>query len=106
MTEFVNAFHPDYAKTYETKLLDSIRIQNRHKLSSHAMSEFTEEQRKTNPSVGTIHHMLKPLHVMRAPEMMMKKKLSTQQRVDLAPREFKVYSRAGTANVTPKGKKK
>jgi hypothetical protein len=43
---------------------------------------------------------------MRAPEMMKPKKLSAKERVDLAPKEFKVFSRAGTANVTPKGKKK
>lgn len=102
----VNAFHPDYCKTYEKELFASIKVQNKHKLSSQHMAEYTEELRKTNPSLGTIHHLVKPLHVMRAPEMMKPKKLSTKQRVDLAPKEFKIYSRAGTANVTPKGKKK
>lgn len=102
----INAFHPDYVKTYMQDFTASIMVQNKHKMSSHLMSEHTEEMRKTNPSLGTIHHMVKPLHVMRAPEMMKPKKLSTKQRVDLAPKEFKVFSRAGIANVTPKGKKK
>jgi hypothetical protein len=37
---------------------------------------------------------------------MKQKKLTAKQRIDLAPKEFNIYSRAGTANVTPKGKKK
>jgi flagellar biosynthesis component FlhA len=129
----INAFHKDFCKTYMPELLNEIRIQNKHKMSSHHMAEYTEELRKTNPALGTIHHLVKPLHVMRAPEMMKKKKkstpiidernmtmaevmddlavikqkkLTTKQRIDLAPKEFKIFSRAGTANVTPKGKKK
>lgn len=106
MTNQINAFHPDYVKTYHPDFMDSIRVQNKHKMSSHHMAEYTEELRKTNPSLGTIHHLVKPLHVMRAPEMMKPKKKTTKERVDLAPKEFKIFSRAGTANVTPKGKKK
>lgn len=131
--EIINAFHPDYMKTYHPEFMESIRVQNRHKMSSHNMAEHTEELRKTNPALGTIHHLIKPMHVVRAPEMMQKKKkptprldernmtmaeimddladmkqkkLSAKQRIDLAPKEFKIFSRAGTANVKPKGKKK
>lgn len=105
MTNQINAFHKDYVKTHMKEFTASIMVQNKHKVSSQMMAEYTEELRKTNPSLGTIHHMVKPLHVNRAPEMMRPKK-TTKERVDLAPREFKVFSRAGTANVTPKGKKK
>ena len=106
MTEVINAFHKDYVKTHMKEFTASIMLQNKHKRSSQMMAEYTEEQRRANPSLGTIHHLIKPLHVMRAPEMMKPKKLSTKERVNLAPKEFKVFSRAGTANVTPKGKKK
>ena len=106
MTNVINAFHPDYVKTYMKDFTASIMVQNKHKKSSQMMAEYTEELRKTNPALGTIHHMVKPLHVNRAPEMMRPKKMSAKQRVDLAPREFKIFSKAGTANVTPKGKKK
>ena len=123
----INAFHPDYCKTHMKDFFESIMVQNKHKKSSQMMAEYTEELRKTNPSLGTIHHMVKPLHVNRAPVMMKprvkernmtmakvmddladikKTKLTTKQRIDLAPKEFKIFSRAGTANVTPKGKKK
>lgn len=105
MTEKMNAFHPDYVKTHMKEFLSSIMVQNKHKKSSQMMAEYTEELRKTNPSLGTIHHMVKPLHVSRSPDMMRPKK-TAKERVDLAPREFNIYSRAGTANVTPKGKKK
>ena len=104
--QIVNAFHKDYVKTHMKEFTASIMVQNKHKKSSQMMAEYTEELRKTNPSLGTIHHMVKPLHVNRAPDMMRPKKKTTKERVDLAPREFKVFSRAGTANVTPKGKKK
>ena len=104
--QVINCFHPDYVKTYMKEFTASIMLQNKYKKSSHMMAEYTEELRKTNPSLGTIHHMVKPLHVNRAPEMMKPKKKTAKERVDLAPREFKVFSRAGTANVTPKGKKK
>lgn len=122
----INAFHPDFVQTHMKEFSASIKVQNKHQISSQKMAEYTEELRKTNPNVGTIQGISKPLHVNRAPasvgrrvkernmtmkqiiddlDAMKQKKLSTQQRIDLAPREFKIYSRAGTANVTPKGKK-
>lgn len=127
MTEVINAFHPDFVKTHMKEFIASIKVQNRHKMSSHSMAEYTDEIRKTSPTHGTIHHLTKPLHVNRAPQKMKprvkernmtmaevmddlaemkRKKLTTKQRVDLAPKEFKIFSRAGTANVTPKGKNK
>ena len=59
----INAFHPDYVKTYHPELLTSIKV---------------EEQQKANGVKAS----------------------------KLAPTEFRVFSRAGTANVKPKGKKK
>lgn len=123
----INAFHPDFVKTHMKEFTASISVQNKHQISSQKMAEYTEELRKTNPTHGTIQGISKPLHVNRAPpsvgprvkdrNMTMaqvmdelaeirQKKLSAKQRIDLAPREFTIYSKAGTANVTPKGKKK
>jgi uncharacterized protein (DUF885 family) len=123
----INAFHPDFVKTHMKEFTASIKVQNKHQMSSQMMAQYTEELRKTNPNVGTIQGISKPLHVNRAPprigprvkernmtmkevidelDAMKKKKLSAKQRIDLAPREFNIYSKAGTANVTPKGKKK
>ena len=127
-SEIVNAFHPDYVKTHMPEFLAHVKQQNKYEISSQNMANFVTKKRKTEPAHGTFHGMTKPLHVMRAPEKlhirskenqnmtmaevmnemaeMKRKKLSAKQRVDLAPREFNIYSRAGTANVTPKGKKK
>jgi len=113
--EVINCFHPDYVKTHMPEFLAHIKQQNKHELSSQSMASLTIKKRTQGDVI--------PLHVMRAPkrkvgkDMTMaqvmddlaeikQKKLSAKQRVDLAPKEFNIYSRAGTANVTPKGKKK
>jgi hypothetical protein len=111
----INAFHPDYVKTHMPEFMAHIKQQNKHELSSQSMASLTIKKRTQDKTI--------PLHVMRAPKRkigkdmtmaqvmdelaeMKQKKLSTKQRVDLAPKEFNIYSRAGTANVTQKGKKK
>jgi hypothetical protein len=107
----INAFHPDYVKTHMPEFLAHVKQQNKYEISSQNMANLTVRKR--------IQSVKKPLHVMRAPERdmtmaevmdelaeMKRKKLSAKQRIDLAPRDFNIYSRASTANVTPKGKKK
>jgi hypothetical protein len=111
----INAFHPDYVKTRMPEFLAHVKQQNKYELTSQSMANLTIKKRTQDKTI--------PLHVMRAPkrkvgkDMTMaqvmdelaeikQKKLSAKQRVDLAPKEFNIYSRAGTANVTPKGKKK
>jgi len=110
----INAFHPDYVKTHMPEFLAHVKQQNKYELTSQSMANLTIKKRTQDKTI--------PLHVMIAPkrkvgkDMTMaqvmdelaeikQKKLSAKQRVDLAPRDFKIYSRAGTANVTPKGKK-
>jgi hypothetical protein len=107
----INGFHPDYVKTHMPEFMAHVKQQNKYEISSQNMANLTVRKR--------IQSVKKPLHVMRAPERdmtmaevmdelaeMKRKKLSAKQRIDLAPRDFNIYSRAGTANVTPKGKKK
>ena len=98
----INAFHPDFVQTYMPEFIKFVKKQNKNQISSQNMSIYVTNKRKTEPSHGTIAGITKPLHVNRAPQKMV---ISTKQRIDLAPREFNIYSRAGTANVTPKGKK-
>jgi hypothetical protein len=106
----INAFHPDYVKTHMPEFMAHVKQQNKHELASQSMANLTIRKRTQDKTI--------PLHVMRAPERnmtmaevmdelaeMKRKKLSAKQRIDLAPKDFKIYSRAGTANVTPKGKK-
>ena len=113
--QIVNAFHKDFVKIHMPEFMAHVKQQNKHELASQSMANLTIRKRTQDKTI--------PLHVMRAPkrkvgkDMTMaqvmddlaeikQKKLSTKQRVDLAPRDFNIYSRAGTANVTPKGKKK
>ena len=104
----INAFHPDYVKTHMSEFLTHVQQQNKYEKSSQHMASFVTNKRKTEPSHGTIHGISKPLHVNRASSYNSINRDGTtpKQRVELAPKEFKIFSRAGTANVKPKGKKK
>lgn len=120
--EVINAFHPDFVKTYLPDILkDQINSSN----NSARRTEQITEARKTIPNYGSMTGAFskhkprkeKPSDTIVGRKMTMmeahnamvdeinKKKLTTKQRVELAPKEFKIYSRAGTANVKPKGKK-
>ena len=69
MTQVINAFHPDYVKTYHPDLLESIRTQGRQKQVSQSVTSFVEEKRKTSPSHGTVVGVTKtPSHVHRSPK--------------------------------------
>lgn len=104
----INAFHPDYCKTYMKEFLTHVEKQNKYEKSSQQMASFVTKKRKTEPAHGTIHGISKPLHVNRASSYnsINRDGLTPKQRIELAPKEFHMFSRAGTANVTPKGKKK
>lgn len=120
--EVINAFHPDFVKTY---LPDMLKDQITSSNNSARRTEQITEARKTVPNYGSMTGAFskhkprkeKPSDTVVGRKMTMmeahnamvdeinKKKLTTKQRVDLAPKEFKIYSRAGTSNVKPKGKK-
>lgn len=102
----INAFHKDFVKTYMPEINAHLKKENKYEMASQMMATYVDNKRKTDPAHGTIHSLLKPMHVVRAPEDLKRKKPTTKERVDLAPKEFKIFSRAGTANVKPKGKKK
>lgn len=103
----VNAFHKDFIKTYHPEFFDGLVKQNLLNVSSTQMAAYVTKKRKTEPAHGTIHGIAKPLHMNRASSYnsINRDGLTPKQRIELAPKEFKIYSRAGTANVTPKGKK-
>lgn len=120
--EVINAFHPDFVKTY---LPDILKDQVNSSNNSARRTEQITEARKTIPNYGSMTGAFskhkprkeKPSDTIVGRKMTMmeahnamvdeinKKKLTTKQRVELAPKEFKIYSRAGTANVKSKGKK-
>ena len=69
----MNAFHPDFIKTYYPTLLNDHIISSRGKIS---MSEILEKKRAVKPTHVTLHGLSK-------------------KEVSLKPLEFLVYSRAG-----------
>lgn len=85
MTKTINAFHPDYIKTYHPNLIKEITS---GQVASENMTRVVQQTRKTKPSHGTMMGI--------APK---------KTPVSLKPLEFMTYSRAGTAN-TKVGSKK
>lgn len=84
----INAFHPDYVKTYMPELLSAIKLEASQKANGIAVGTKTKEVKEAkNKAAFTTNIERKP-------------------RFDIAPREFHIYNRAGAKNVTPKGKKK
>lgn len=86
----INAFHPDYMKTHEPDFMKSFRTVEANRQAAETLSNYVTKKRKTNPLHGFVHGIAKA----KPPVADM-----------LKPREFKVFSAAGTANVTPKYKK-
>lgn len=72
----VNAFHPDYIKQELAKEGKKPKQQDAYRKQV-AMVKFVENQRAKNPKFGTMQHM-------------------TTREDLLAPKQFNIYSRAGT----------
>lgn len=107
--DIINAFHPDYMKTHEPDYMKSFRTVEANRQAADTLSKLVTEKRKKNPMHGFVHGIAK---VKKTSPLNTKKEQSkTMEEVrnelidNLKPREFKVYSAAGTKNVTPKGKK-
>lgn len=86
-TPIINAFHPDYIKTYHPELLSSIKaeeVQKAHGVVNGARAKATRES--ANKGAFTISKF---------------PKTKAKARVNLAPTDFHVFSKAGM----PKGVK-
>ena len=51
----INAFHPDYVKTYNPEFIEYFRQLTTQKKVSDTMTRFVNKARKTNKNYGTIH---------------------------------------------------
>ena len=117
----INAFHKDFVKTYMPEFLSALKYDDQRNASSKTLTKHTDTKRKEKPTHGTVFGMgVIPAHILRpankgvrvAEKKMtmaevsndladLKKKKSTKARVDLAPTDFHVFSKAGM----PKGVK-
>ncbi len=85
----INAFHPDYVKTYHPELLSSIRAEATQKANGVASGTKAKAAREAvNKAAFTVSK-----HPTRAAHL---------HRPNLAPTEFHIYNKAGL----PKGVKK
>jgi len=88
----MNAFHPDYIKTYHPELLSTIRTEATQEQNGRTSGAKTKAQRESvNKGAFTIATF---------------PKTKPAKRVSLEVTKYFTFSKAGTANVTPKGKKK
>ena len=103
----INAFHPDYIKTYHPEFLSTIRTessQHAHGVINGGKSKATREH-KRGKTVNTINAFPKTQSVQRTMEKAKSRvDMEELKRRILAPTEFFTYSKAGTANTTKKKK--
>ena len=107
MSKVINAFHPDYIKTYHPEFMTSMRIasaQHAQGVINGGKSKATREN-KHGKTVNTINVFPKTQSVQRTMEKA-KSRIDMEElkRKILAPTEFFTYSKAGTANTTKKKK--
>jgi len=77
----INAFHPDYIKTYHPELLTAIRIEGAQKANGSAGGGKTKASREAvNKGAFTISKF---------------PKTKAKDRAALAPRDFHVFNKAG-----------
>ena len=65
----INAFHPDYAKTYLQGFLNDLRAQSRQTKAGQAMARYVEARRVVDPSHGTLAGISKAPRVSKPPKM-------------------------------------
>lgn len=81
----MNAFHPDYVKTYMPEFLKAIRLESKQTAAGQTLSAYVDETRKKKPMHGTLSGI-------------------SNKQVSIKPLEFMYYSRAGVKNTTVKKK--
>lgn len=86
----MNAFHPDYARTYHPELFESLRTESRQTKAGQTLSSYVDKKRETSPSHGTIegiskkiipHHAHRPKQMMKMPILSRKQQGMTMQEV-------------------------
>lgn len=57
--EVINAFHPDYVKTYHPEFLEYFRLLSIQVRCGQSMTRYVKRKRKTTPSHGTVFGLSK-----------------------------------------------
>lgn len=104
MSEVINAFHPDYIKTYHPDMLTSIKLESiQHANGVISGGKAKAKRESVNKGAFSIAKFPKTQSVQRTLEKKQSKEaLEEKKRKMLAVTEFHMFSKAGTANVTKK----
>lgn len=107
--EVINAFHPDYMKTYHPDFTKEFRTVEANQVEREAIKKAKPKAnskfaRKNIKKADTNHINSKEEQSKTIAEIRVE--LDAKRKAMLEPRTYTTYSKAGTANVTPKGKKK
>jgi hypothetical protein len=104
-TPVINAFHPDYMKTYHPDFMRDFRTVEANQADrkakeprKHVATKLVKKKKPNPTHINSKREQGKTIDEVRA-------ELDARKKAMLEPREFIVFSKAGTANVTPKGKK-
>lgn len=104
----INAFHPDYVKTYMPTFLASLRTTSVKEEAGKSVSEFVTKKRETKPSHGTLFGIsnketsVKPARSWKQGQAMTMAEIHNDLADKLKIKDFHIYAKAGM----PKGKKK
>lgn len=102
--EIINAFHPDFMKTYypdftkEFRTIEANQIERDEIKKRKPVARNAPKRRRPNPThILTKEEQSKTISEVRA-------ELDAKKKAILAEKEFFTYSKAGAGNVKPKGK--
>lgn len=130
--KIINAFHPDFMKTHMPNFMNEFRTADARRQAAETLSGYVTEKRKVTPSHGKIEGLSKVQRETTPnqkfqdiaafpktresqkslrqgadmPIADVAKELTAAQKVKLAPKDYHMFSKAGTANTTKKKAKK
>jgi len=97
MAEVINAFHPDYVKTYMPNFMTDIRTESRQTKNGQMLSQYVDNTRKTKPSHGTVFGISNKVTSVTVPSHMHRAKIKM---VSTSVTEFHIYQKAGAQKKT------
>lgn len=113
-TKIINAFHPDFVKTHMPQFLSEVKTDAKRISAGQTLSKFVTKKRESVPMHGFVHGLAKfpptresQASLRRGADMPIEeiaKELTAKQKAALAPKEFHMFSKAGTANTTKEKK--
>lgn len=71
--QIINAFHPDYVRTYAPEILSELRVLGAQTQAGKTLSGYVEKRRKSHPSHGTVFGISKKVTSVEPKKMLTRK---------------------------------